>query len=276
MWRSTIIALLFLSASLSGCLQEEQESEDFILATTTSMRDSGLLDELLSSFFDDHGIFVGVVAVGTGAALKLGENGDADVLIVHAPDKELTFIEEGFGISRTTFAWNRFVLVGPSTLQSPSNMTEALQSIEGECFISRGDGSGTHIKEQELWKSTNLSLVEDELGIHPNNDAFYSVGQGMGTVLNMADELQCWTLSDMGTWLSMSREMNLQMNTWNDSMTLNPYSIIQIEGEHSADTEIFEQFILSSKGQTIIAEHTISGNHLFNSGQPSQEPLNTA
>ena len=276
MWKSALLALLLLSTSMTGCLQEEQESGDIILATTTSMRDSGLLDELLSTFSEEYGIFVGVVAVGTGAALKLGENGDADILIVHAPDKEQIFIEEGFGTSRTTFAWNRFVLVGPTKLSGVSNITEALQSIEGDCFISRGDGSGTHIKEQEIWQSTNLSLIEDELGTHPNNDEFYSVGQGMGTVLNMADELQCWALSDMGTWLSMSDDLDLQMNTWNDSMTLNPYSIIQIDGNNNVFSEALEEFITSSTGQTIIAEHTISGKHLFNAGHPNQEPLNNA
>ena len=276
MWRSIIIVLLLFSTSVSGCLQKEQGSGDFILATTTSMRDSGLLDELLSTFSDEYGIFIGVVAVGTGAALKLGENGDADILIVHAPDKEIAFIEDGFGISRTTFAWNRFVLVGPATLHDTSNITEALQSIDGECFISRGDDSGTHIKEQEIWQSTNLPLIEDELGIHPDSDTFFSVGQGMGTVLNMADELQCWALSDMGTWLSMSSELDLQMNTWNDSMTLNPYSIIQIKGENSASAENLEQFILSPTGQAIIANHSIAGSHLFNPGQPNQEPFNNA
>jgi len=276
MWRSTIIVFLLLSTSVSGCLQNEQESQDFILATSTSMRDSGLLDEILSTFYDEYGIFVGVVAVGTGAALKLGENGDADILIVHAPNKQIAFIEDGFGISRTTFAWNRFIIVGPTTLHDTSNITEALQSINGECFISRGDDSGTHIKEQEIWQTTNLSLIEDELGIHPDSDTFFSVGQGMGTVLNMADELQCWALSDMGTWLSMSRELDLQMNIWNDSMTLNPYSIIQIKGENSAHSENLEQFILSPVGQAIITEHSIAGNHLFHPGQPNQEPSNNA
>lgn len=272
MWRPIAMVCLFLCLNTSGCFGEEEDSNALILATTTSMRDSGLLDELLLSFETKYNIEIGVVAVGTGAALKLGENNDADILIVHAPDKEIKFIEDGFGISRTTFAWNRFVLLGPNELQEPTNISSAFEEIQNDCIISRGDGSGTHIKEQEIWESTELDLVNDESGIHPDSDSYYSIGQGMGAALNMADELRCWVLSDMGTWLSMSTELDLVANTWNDSLTLNQYSIIQLENKYQYETSLLEEFIMSEEGQSMIENHSINGQHMFVPGHPNQEP----
>tara|TARA_B100000945_G_C20391713_1_gene602613 strand:- start:420 stop:1262 length:843 start_codon:yes stop_codon:yes gene_type:complete len=276
MRRSIAIVLLMLSFNISGCLGEKEDSEGLILATTTSMRDSGLLDVLLSSFKEEYGIEIGVVAVGTGAALKLGENQDADILIVHAPEKEIQFIEQGYGNSRTTFAWNRFVLLGPSELNEPTNVSEAFEQIQNECIISRGDGSGTHIKEQEIWRSTTISLIEDSSGTHPSSESYYSIGQGMGAALNMANELRCWVLSDMGTWLSMSPQLDLVANIWEDELTLNQYSIIQLDNEYQSQTLLFEEYLMSTKGETIIAEYTINDQQMFNPGQPNQEPSSNA
>jgi tungstate transport system substrate-binding protein len=260
-----IIICLVLFSGLSGCLEEVEDSEGLLLATTTSMRDSGLLDELLPAFEKATGIHVSVVAVGTGAALNLGENGDADVLIVHSPQKEIEFIENGFGLSRSTFAWNRFVLVGPNQLDGFSTASEAFSSLENECFVSRGDNSGTHIKELEIWEMA---------GIEPG-DEYLSIGQGMASALNMADELQCWTLSDKGTWLFRSNKLDLEATSWNDNLTLNPYSVIQLKGERSEDGIRFNEFILSSESQQIINNYSINGKTLFNSGQPNQLPLSS-
>lgn len=262
MIRAITIVGLILFSGLSGCLEEVEDSKGLLLATTTSMRDSGLLDELLPAFERATGIHVNVVAVGTGAALNLGENGDADLLIVHSPEKEIEFIENGFGISRSTFAWNRFVLIGPKQLDGFSNASEAFSSLENECFISRGDNSGTHIKELKIWEMA---------GIEPGKE-YLSIGQGMASALNMADELQCWTLSDKGTWLFRSNKLDLEATSWNDNLTLNPYSIIQLNGENSEDSLRFNEFLLSYESQEIINNYSINGQTLFNAGQPNQLP----
>ena len=139
------------------------------LATTTSLRDSGLLSVLLPEFTDETDIHVDVIAVGSGAALSLAENKDVDVLIVHDPVRELEFIENGFAENRTTFAWNRFVLLGPTSV--PGNLSETLTWLleNDQCFVSRGDESGTHQKEQAIWKAfsnqSNVEFTEDSLGI---------------------------------------------------------------------------------------------------------------
>ena len=262
MKQAIIIVSLILFSGLSGCLEKVESSEGLLLATTTSMRDSGLLDELLPAFERATGIHVNVVAVGTGAALNLGENGDADVLIVHSPEKEIEFIENGFGISRSIFAWNRFVLIGPNKLDGFSNVSEAFSSLENECFVSRGDNSGTHIKELEIWEMA---------GIKPGKE-YLSIGQGMASALNMADELQCWTLSDKGTWLFRSNQLDLEATSWDDNLTLNPYSIIQLKGEKSEESLQFYDFLLSFESQQIISNYSINGQPLFNSGQPNQAP----
>lgn len=261
------VVLLVLLMMTPGCLATEETIDDeLILATTTSMRDSGLLDVLLNAFEKESGISVHVVAVGTGAALNLGEKGDADILIVHAPDQEEEFIEDGLGQSRTTFAWNRFVLVGPTTMDSHVDSASAFSSLNGECFISRGDGSGTHIKEQEIW---------DSIGLTPDWDDYLSIGQGMASTLNMAHELQCWTISDMGTWLFRSSDLDLVATTWGDEYTLNPYSIIQLP-DGPPEAHDLERYILSDEGQRIISSHTINDQNLFNTGQPIHEPSNNS
>jgi tungstate transport system substrate-binding protein len=258
MIRAIIIIGLILFSGLSGCLEKVEDSEELLLATTTSMRDSGLLDELLPAFEKATGIHVNVVAVGTGAALNLGENGDADLLIVHSPQKEIEFIENGFGTSRSTFAWNRFVLIGPNKLAGFSNASEAFSSLENECFVSRGDNSGTHIKELEIWEIADIKPSKDYL----------SIGQGMASALNMADELQCWTLSDKGTWLFRSNELDLEATSWDDDLTLNPYSMIQLKGEKSEESLLLHEFIMSFESQEIISNYLINGQTLFNAGQP--------
>lgn len=262
MIRALAMVGLVLFSGLSGCLEEVEDSEGLLLATTTSMRDSGLLNELLPAFERATGIHVNVVAVGTGAALNLGENGDVDVLIVHSPKKEIEFIENGFGISRSTFAWNRFVLIGPNQLDGFPNASAAFSSLEDECFISRGDNSGTHIKELEIWQMA---------GIEPG-DEYLSIGQGMASALNMADELQCWTLSDKGTWLFRSNKLDLEATSWDDDLTLNPYSVIQLKGEKSEESLRFKEFIISFESQQIINNYSINGQTLFNAGQPNQLP----
>ena len=272
------IILLCILLIVPGCtIPQESEEDDLILATTTSMRDSGLLGTIIPIFNDRYNVEVKVVAVGTGAALRLGQNGDADLLIVHAPEKEISFIEDGHGKSRVTFAWNRFILIGPVDISNNNNISNAFKTAIDSCFISRGDESGTHIKEQEIWQQTNLELIEDDLGLHPIDDNFISIGNGMGVALNMADELNCFTLSDAGTYYHQKQTTDLIASTFNDSLTINPYSIIQLSQTKKSDlAETFENFLLSKEIQLLISEYTISEKSLFFAGQPNQVPSNNA
>ena len=272
------IILLCILLIVPGCtIPQESEEDDLILATTTSMRDSGLLGTIIPIFNDRYNVEVKVVAVGTGAALRLGQNGDADLLIVHAPEKEISFIEDGHGKSRVTFAWNRFILIGPVDISNNNNISNAFKTAIDSCFISRGDESGTHIKEQEIWQQTNLELIEDDLGLHPIDDNFISIGNGMGVALNMADELNCFTLSDAGTYYHQKQTTDLIASTFNDSLTINPYSIIQLSQTKKSDlAEKFENFLLSQEIQLLISEYTIAEKSLFFAGQPNQVPSSNA
>lgn len=258
--------------SLSGCISNEESSDAMVLATTTSMRDSGLLDELIPAFSEQYGVEIDVIAVGTGAALNLGKTKDADLLIVHAPEKEIQFISDGYAENRTTFAWNRFVILSPEANQE-TDLLELLNNIieQEDCFISRGDNSGTHVKEQELWLTASetygFSLIEEGDQIRPSGEWYYSIGQGMGAAITMADEKNCYTLSDKGTALSR-QSMDLQMIEFDNNLTTNPYSVIPIEGDNYDQASLFVEFLQSDKSQEIIENYSINGQELFRYGEP--------
>jgi tungstate transport system substrate-binding protein len=197
-----------------------------ILATTTSTQDSGLLDYLLPDFEKELGVKISVVAVGTGQALKLGEDGNADVLLVHDPAKEKAFMDAGHGTRREDVMHNDFVLIGPEAdpagIRGMQDAAEAMKAIAGAQveFISRGDQSGTHSKELSLWKAA---------GIEPAGDWYVSAGQGMGEVLNMADEQQAYTLSDRSTYLARTQQgLKLVVLVEGDARLANPYGVIAV------------------------------------------------
>ena len=271
--RLYILVFLLLLPSLQGCLQPTNDAEKTTirLATTTSLRDSGLLSVLLPEFTDQTGIHVDVIAVGSGAAMSLAQNDDVDVLIVHDPIRETEFIENGFAENRTTFAWNRFVLLGPTTFTG--NLNETLTSIleTEECFVSRGDESGTHQKEQEIWKTfsnqSNLEFIEDSLGFHPVWNGYQSIGQGMGAAITISNELGCWTLSDRGTALYRQENTNLQIHEFNDTILVNPYSILLMDNEHNPSTIALRDFLIASYQQ--IDEYRVKNESLFFSGEPA-------
>ena len=269
--RLCIAIIILILPSLQGCLQVEEESDTTIrLATTTSLRDSGLLDELLSDFSESSNIEVDVIAVGSGAAMSLAENDDVDVLIVHDPIREFEFIENGFAENRTTFAWNRFVLLGPENYSY--SLFETLNWIieNDQCFVSRGDESGTHQKEQEIWRllsnQSAFDFTEDDLGFHPIWDGYQSIGQGMGAAITISNELECWTLSDRGTALYRQANTNLIIHEFNESILINPYSILLIDNEHNSQTVALRDYLLSSAGR--IDNYTVNNETLFNSGEP--------
>ena len=273
MKRLTIIIFLLLLPSIQGCLQsnEDPEMTTIRLATTTSLRDSGLLAVLLPDFTDETGIHVDVIAVGSGAALSLAENSDVDVLIVHDPVREIEFIENGFAENRTTFAWNRFVLLGPTTVSGNLNETLAWLFENEQCFVSRGDESGTHQKEQAIWKAfsnqSNVEFIEDSLGYHPVWDGYQSIGQGMGAAITISNELECWTLSDRGTALYRQGNTNHVIHEFNDTLLVNPYSILLMENQHVTSTVALRDFLIASSQK--IDDYIVENESLFFSGEPT-------
>ena len=265
--------LLLIFPTIQGCLQVEDEHEDSTirLATTTSLRDSGLLAEILPDFTEQTGIQVDVIAVGSGAAMTLAENNDVDVLIVHDPEREIQFIEDGFAENRTTFAWNRFVLLGPISMSG--SLFEILEWIieTDQCFVSRGDESGTHQKEQALWRllsnESDIEFVDDSLGYHPVWDGYQSIGQGMGAAITISDELECWTISDRGTALYRQENTNLNIHDLQETILVNPYSILLMDNEHNTSTLELRDFLLSSASE--IDNYKVNNETLFYSGQPN-------
>lgn len=265
--------LLLIFPTIQGCLQVEDEHEDSTirLATTTSLRDSGLLAEILPDFTEQTGIQVDVIAVGSGAAMTLAENNDVDVLIVHDPEREIQFIEDGFAENRTTFAWNRFVLLGPISMSG--SLFEILEWIieTDQCFVSRGDESGTHQKEQALWRmlsnESDIEFVDDSLGYHPVWDGYQSIGQGMGAAITISDELECWTISDRGTALYRQENTNLNIHDLQETILVNPYSILLMDNEHNSSTSVLRDFLLSSASE--IDNYKVNNETLFYSGQPN-------
>jgi tungstate transport system substrate-binding protein len=227
-----------------------KDAKEIVLATTTSTQDSGLLDALLPVFEQESGIKVKVVAVGTGQAIKLGEDGNADVLLVHARKSEDEFVEKGFGINAYDVMYNQFLIVGPA--DDPAGVKQAKTAKEAfgkiaqkkAAFISRGDDSGTDKKEKSIWQEANIK---------PEGDWYLSSGQGMGETLQMADEKKAYTLTDEATFLS--RKLGLEVLMQGDESLLNPYGIIQVKSSAKPDEGMkLIQFFTGAEGQKLIGE----------------------
>jgi len=254
---------------LSGCLSFEDDAE-LLIAATTSLRDSGLLDYVIEDFEKTHNFSIDYVALGTGAALNLGKNQDVDALIVHAPELEIAFINDGYGFNRTLLAWNYFVLLAPA--DTPPTLQASFLSIyeNQSCFISRGDNSGTHHKEQLIWetlaKERDISLIEDENGLHPSGDWYISSGTGMGATITMADQLGCFTLSDRGTALNFASSVELEIVEFKDELIYNPYSFIFVSEKPTTYSEIFLEYLLND-GKALIGNYSIAGEKAFKVSQ---------
>lgn len=235
-------------------------AERLRIASTTSTQNSGLYDYLLPIFTKDTGIIVDVVAVGTGQAIRIAQNGDADVLLVHHRPSEDRFIEEGFGIKRFDVMYNDYVLVGPQAF-ADTTLDNVLAEIvtNKHLFISRGDESGTHRKEQELWADVNLS---------PSGTWYREIGAGMGAALNMAAASDGYTLSDRGTWLSFGNKGTLAIQNSGDDRLQNPYGLVLLSPQkfphiNHAGARRFAEWITSEHGQAHIAAFQINGKQLF-------------
>jgi tungstate transport system substrate-binding protein len=234
------------------------------LATTTSTENSGLLNILMPAFEKDSGMQVHVIAVGTGKALRMGRDGDVDVMLVHAPAAEEEFVRQGHGLERHAIMYNDFVIVGPASDPvgiKGSAVGDALQSLASGkgTFVSRGDNSGTHKKELSLWKDAGLVLE----GIW-----YREVGQGMGKVLQMASELQAYTLTDRGTWLALRHKLDLNLLVEGDKRLHNPYGMIAVNPKHHPDTNqrganALIKWMISPKARKLIAAFKVDGQALF-------------
>ena len=205
-----IIFLLFILIISSFCFAEGQaeNSERLKLATTTSTENTGLLDKLLPAFTAATGIEVDVIAVGTGKAITLGENGDVDIIMVHARSREDSFVSDGYGVNRRDLMHNDFVILGPAGdpagIMGTSSAAEALEKISSSeaDFVSRGDDSGTYTREKELWSAA---------GVTPSGTWYKEAGQGMGAVITMTNHLEGYTLSDRGTYLAIMEKIDLMV-----------------------------------------------------------------
>ncbi|WP_227368142.1 substrate-binding domain-containing protein [Halomonas sp. M20] len=258
-------AAIILGATLLTSPVLAVDNEIVRLATTTSTYNSGLLDELLPRFEAEHPYQVQVIAVGTGKALRMGQDGDADLLMTHAPAAEKAFVDAGYGIEPEGVMYNDFIVVGPesdpASIQGLEEATQAFKQIADSdaLFVSRGDDSGTHKKELALWRSSDI-----ESGF----EGYRAVGQGMGKVLQMASELQGYTLTDRGTWLAMQDKLDLSLLMQGDPRLFNPYQVILVNPERYEDlntegARVLAEWLTSEEGQQAIDEFRLEGEALF-------------
>lgn len=259
------LTILFVALVLClGCKDSQPAKQRLRLATTTSTRDSGLLDRLLPPFQTQHDVRVDVIAAGTGKALKLGERGDVDVLFVHARAAEDAFMQAGHGIRREDVMHNTFELLGPP--DDPAGIrdleiTAALKQIASQqvVFISRGDDSGTHKRELQLW---NAAAIE------PNWQNYLESGQGMGATLTIADEKSAYVLTDRGTYLNFRGKIDLVPLVAQSDELRNPYGIIVVDPDKSPAVRDhlanqFVDYIISPEAQRIIGDYRLADEQLF-------------
>ncbi len=268
--------LIAAAASLALAGSAFAQEKSIVVASTTSTQDSGLFGHILPIFKAKTGIDVKVVAQGTGQALDTGRRGDADVVFVHAKPAEEKFLAEGFGVRRYPVMYNDFILIGPKSdpagVRGSKDITAALAAIKakGADFISRGDKSGTHQAELNLWKVAGIDIGKDK------GSWYKEIGQGMGAALNTASASNAYVLADRGTWLSFKNRGDLQIAVEGDKRLFNQYGVMLVNPEKhpSVKKELGRQFIdwlVSPEGQKAIANYEVGGEQLFypNAGDPN-------
>lgn len=231
-----------------------EENKTVILATTTSVQDTGLLDILIDKFKDETGYTVKSIAVGTGQAIKLGMKGEVDIVLVHSPDDEKKFVKEGYGVNYTTFMHNDFVLLGPANdpveAKKAKSISDVFKTIAQKefLFISRGDQSGTHKKELKIWRIAEVT---------PKKEKYIEVGQGMAATIRISDEKQAYCLSDRSSYLSLKKNISLVILFEGDKELLNYYSLILVNPQKFPKINVkgagsFFNFILSGRIKEVI------------------------
>jgi tungstate transport system substrate-binding protein len=263
--RVVIEISLVLALSLLATCGGPDDSPRIRLASSTSIDDSGLLDFILPPFEEREGVKVDRIAVGTGRALALARRGDADIVLVHRRASEDAFVAEGWGVDRRDVMWNDFVIAGPTEdpagARAATGPADALRRIAAAeaGFISRGDDSGTHTREQVLWKAA---------GIEPDWPNYRDAGQGMGSCLTIADETRGYVLTDRGTYLAFGERVDLEVLVEGDRALRNPYGAILVDPERhphvNADgARRLLDYLTSPEGQARIAAFRVDGHMLF-------------
>jgi len=291
--RNFFVAISFLGMLACICPAEALSGEKILkMSTTTSTQASGLLDVLLPELVEDTGIRVKVIAKGTGAAIRDGMDGNVDVIFVHAKSREEKFVNNGYGTRRYAVMHNDFVILGPpddpAKIKGVDSAASALKNIavSNALFVSRGDDSGTHTKEQELWKSSGLALGNETQTIvkkgkkrqirffHPKalGPRYLSIGQGMGKTITFADEKRAYTLADRGTYIKykLGRDIGIDLDVLfqGDPGLANPYGIIPVNPQKHPHVrydlaEEFVHWLVSERGQSVIRNYRLLGKQLF-------------
>ncbi len=255
--------LLLMALLLIAC--PALAKEHLRLATTTSTENSGLLAELLPPFEQANDCQVDVIAVGTGKAIKLGETGDVDVVLVHARSKEDKFVADGFGVDRRDVMYNDFIILGP--VDDPAGIADSKDAaaalgkiaVAKATFVSRGDDSGTHSREKQLWKAS---------GIAPSGGWYLEAGRGMGEVITMATERGGYTLSDRATYLAYKAKTDLKIAVEGDPGLFNPYGVIMVNPQKHPHVKVdlskkFLDYLTSKQGRDLITGFRKGGEQLF-------------
>ncbi len=292
MKRVIFYLFIFIFAGCSSADKADVENNIITMSTTTSTENSGLLDVLLPEFKKDTGIEVKVIAKGTGAAIKDGIDGNVDVIFVHALEQEEKFVSDEYGAYRLSVMYNDFIIIGPES--DPAGITgmkdsaAALKRIaeSRSYFVSRGDDSGTHIKEQQLWEQAGVTLQTKNTTIVANgkksvlsfkspeglDEYYFSIGQGMGKALTYAEEKQAYTLTDRGTYLKYKygrdQGLDLIIMVEGDPGLFNPYGVIPVNPKKHPhvkfdQAERFAKWLVSEKAQRLIAGYKIEGHQAF-------------
>jgi tungstate transport system substrate-binding protein len=257
-----------LLAPLLAALPVPAQEKFIVVASTTSTEQSGLFGYLLPAFQKKTGIQVRVVALGTGQALDLARRGDADVVFVHARSAEEKFLAEGHGVKRFDVMYNDFVLIGPKSdpakISGGRDILDALKKIKSASapFVSRGDRSGTHIAELDLWKAAGIDIASE------NGSWYRDTGQGMGPALNTASAMNAYILSDRSTWISFKNRGELAITVEGDKRLFNQYGVMLVNPARHPNVkkdlgQAFVDWVISPEGQKTIAEYKIGGEQLF-------------
>ena len=261
------ILLALTAATLIGLSGASAQDKSIVVSSTTSTQDSGLFGHILPMFKAKTGIDVKVVSQGTGQALDTGRRGDADVVFVHAKGQEEKFVAEGAGVKRHPVMYNDFVLIGPKTDPAGAKGKDIVAGLKavmakGQPFISRGDKSGTHSAELNLWKIAGIDIAKDK-------GAWYrEIGQGMGAALNTASASNGYVLTDRGTWLSFKNRGDLDIVVEGDNRLFNQYGVILVSPEKHKHVkkelgQAFIDWLISADGQKAITDYKINGQQLF-------------